>query len=71
MSTYIPDPHQMACIIAASSLKDVRANPNHQLGEWFDGRTAAIALMYPEVELLSAANEVRFLVGQYCWRHFK
>ncbi len=70
MSNYRPDPHRMAQIIAASSLKDCRANPNNQLGDWHDGRTTAIALMYYEPEILAAANEVRFLVGQYKWRHF-
>jgi hypothetical protein len=40
------------------------------LGDWHDGRTTAIALMYYEPEILAAANEVRFLVGQYKWRHF-
>jgi hypothetical protein len=68
---YIPDPHQMAHIIAASSLKDCRADPNNSLGDWHDGRTAAIALMYYEPELLAVANEVRFLIGSYRLRHFK
>lgn len=60
----------MAHIIAASSLKEVRANPNHSLGDWYDGRAVACALMYYEPEILAAANEIRFLIGAYRMRHY-
>jgi hypothetical protein len=67
---YIPDPHRMAEIIVASSLKDIRAKPDNILREWHDGRCTAIALMYPEPEMLAVANEIRFLTGAYRVRHF-
>jgi hypothetical protein len=68
---YIPDPHRMAHIIAANSLKEIRINPDHHLREWHDGRCSAIAIMFVDHELLAAANEVRFLTGAYRVRHFK
>ena len=71
MNMYRPDPLRMAKVIAASSLKDCRDDPNNTLHEWHDGRCAAIALMFHEPEILSAANEVRFLTGTYRWRHFQ
>jgi hypothetical protein len=60
----------MAHIIAASSLKSVRANPASLLGDWFDGRCSALAIMYYEPEILAAVNEIRFLTGDYRMRHF-
>lgn len=67
---YTPVPHQMAHIIAASSLKSVRENPADPIGEWHDGRCSAVAIMFIEPELLAAANEVRFLTGSYRQRHY-
>lgn len=60
----------MAHIIAANGLKEVRANPDCNLREWHDGRVAAASLMFPEPELLAAANEIRFLIGSYRQRHY-
>ncbi len=68
--SYIPNPRQMAGIIAAGSLKSVRENPNNHLGDWFDGRACAVALMFQEPELIAAANEIRFLIGNYALRHY-
>ncbi len=67
---YTPDPHQMAHIIAAYSLKAVREDPDNNLREWHDGRCSAVAIMFIEPELLAAANEVRFLTGSYRQRHY-
>ena len=67
---YTPDPHQMAHIIAASSLKSVRENPADPIGEWHQGRACAVALMFPDPEIHAAANEVRFLTGSYRQRHY-
>jgi hypothetical protein len=67
---YVPDPHRMAHVIAASSLKYCRENPNNLLHEWHDGRCTAAALISPSLETIGAANEVRFLTGDYRRRHF-
>jgi hypothetical protein len=62
----------LAEIIARETLNRVRTDPADKCGmaEWHDGRASAAALMYPMTETVSAANEIRFLVGQYRTRHY-
>jgi hypothetical protein len=67
---YIPDPHRMAHAIASQSLKSVREEPNTPIGEWYVGRTCAVALMFNDPEIQAAKNEVRFLTGAYRMRHY-
>jgi hypothetical protein len=68
---YVPDPHRMAHIIASSSLKACRENPANDISDWHDGRTCAVALMFNDIEIQAAKNEVRFLTGAYRVRHFQ
>ena len=62
----------LAIHIAEHSLEMVRKYQKDQLGmnEWYDGRVSAAALMYACPQTLAARNEVRFLTGEYCRRHF-
>ena len=68
---YMPDPHQMALIIAQNSLSDVRRAPHSPMNEWYEGRLCAAALIYPCVETMSAKNEAKFLSGVYAARHYR
>jgi len=58
----------MAVIIANQSLNTVRKYPM-SMPQWYEGRAAAAALIYPCVETLSAHNEIKFLNGSYAQRH--
>jgi hypothetical protein len=68
MSAYMPDPHNMAVIIAVQSLNTVRKYPM-SMPQWYEGRAAAAALIYPCVETLTAHNEIHFLNTHYAQRH--
>lgn len=69
--SYFPDPELMASIICANTLKDVRAEVGTSyINEWQAGRVAAASLIFPSIENIAAANEVRFLTGRYARRHF-
>ena len=67
-SAYIPDPRNMALVIAENSLFAVRLAPTSIMNEWYEGRISAAALIYPCHETLGAKNEARFLAGPYARR---
>lgn len=68
MSYYMPNPQDMALVIAENSLNSIRRSPASPMNEWFEGRISAAALIYPCVETISAKNEARFLCGDYARR---
>lgn len=68
MTTYIPDPLNMALVIAQNSLNDIRRAPHSPMNEWYEGRICAAALIYPCPETLSAKHEAKFLAGAYAKR---
>ena len=65
---YIPDPRNMALVIAENSLKAIRLAPTSIMNEWDEGRISAAALIYPCPETLGAKNESKFLAGPYARR---
>lgn len=65
---YIPDPRNMALVIAENSLKAIRLAPTSIMNEWYEGRISAAALIYPCPETLGAKNESKFLAGAYAKR---
>ena len=65
----MPDPRDMALVIAQNSLNDIRRFPTSSMNEWYEGRICAAALIYPCPETLSAKNEAKFLAGAYARRH--
>lgn len=40
------------------------------MGDWYDGRASAAALIHPTPGNIGAANEIRFLTGDYARRHY-
>ena len=58
----------MANIIADQCLNTIRMFPG-SLPQWYEGRSAAAALICPCVETLAAHNEIHFLNGSYAQRH--
>jgi len=67
---YEPSATVMANIIAEQCISMVRRCPM-SLPDWYEGRSAAAALICPCVETLSAHNEIRFLNGSYVQRHWR
>ena len=65
---YIPDPRNMALVIAENSLKAIRLAPTSIMNEWYEGRICAAALIYPCPETIGAKNEAKFLAGPYAKR---
>ena len=69
--SYFPNPELMATVICQHTLRDVRVEVGTSyINEWQTGRVEAAALIFPSIENISAANEVRFLTGRYARRHF-
>lgn len=60
----------MPTIICEQSLRVVRRFPG-TLPEWYEGRAASAALIHPTPFNIGAANEIRFLNGDYLRRHYK
>ena len=67
-SAYMPNPVNMALVIAQNSLNDIRRFPTSCMNEWYEGRICAAALIYPCPETLGAKNESKFLAGPYAKR---
>lgn len=65
----VPVSETMPSIICANSLESVRKYPN-VLGDWYQGRARASALIHPTPENIGAANEITFLTGDYSRRHY-
>ena len=67
-SAYMPNPVNMALVIAQNSLNDIRRFPTSCTTEWYEGRICAAALIYPCPETIGAKNEATFLAGPYARR---
>ncbi len=66
------DTQIMANIIADQSARAVlypRQFADPKMDYWYQGRVDAAALISPSVETLSAANQIRFFISDYAYRH--
>ncbi len=64
-----PIREMMPAIICENSLESVRKFP-YIMGDWYEGRARAAASIHPTPGNIGAANEIRFLTGDYARRHY-